>query len=109
MTNTKVYSTKKELKELTDKISEQGEKGFGIDAAVLTSMANQIYFSEDYMKKRKNLTKDLANAEISGRFDSSYIRIGIYLENEDPIVFEYKGPEAREIYNKLEKHSKKFE
>ena len=102
----KIYQTKKDVKGLTKKILLEDKESFGINAAVLTSMINKLYIEPEFLKKRSKITQDLANAQITGRINSEYIRIGIYLPNQTPIVFEYQGPLAKAIYDKLKNSSK---
>ena len=97
----RIYQGKEEFKELTSEILKE-EQGLGIGAMVLTSMIDKKHFNPKFKNKRKEITKDLANAQVSARISKENLKIGFYLfEKEIPIIFEYQGPLAEEIYDKL--------
>lgn len=100
----KIYQTKEDFRDLTEKISKEGEQALGIGAIVLTSMIDKKYLNPKFQNKRKKITKDLSNTQVSARLSEESLKIGFYLfDKQTPIVFEYSGPEAKNLYDSLNK------
>ena len=100
---TQIYQTKQDFKNLTEKISKE-KQGLGIGAIVLTSMIDKKYLNPEFQNKRKDITKDLSNVQISARLNQETLRIGFYSFDKDiPIIFEYFGPQAKTLYDLLNK------
>lgn len=97
----KIYQGE-EFKDLVKEILEEDSPSIGINAVTLTLMLPDKYLTPLFKEKRQKTVKDIPNAMVSARINENSLRLAIYKAGEEiPYIFEYQGPLAKELYDKL--------